>query len=149
MTARRWSRIAQRSVALAAVALVLSACGSWKGIANVPLPGGPGTGDKKTTIYVQMPDTLALNVNSRGRVADVYVGRVREIELKNWVATLTRDLQPDVKLPKNTLAKIGQTSLLGSQHVQLDPPPDPQGELKNGDTIPLQNSSAFPTTERA
>ncbi len=26
------------------------------------------------TIYVQMPDTLALNVNSRVRVADVYVG---------------------------------------------------------------------------
>jgi phospholipid/cholesterol/gamma-HCH transport system substrate-binding protein len=148
MTARKWSRIAQRSVALVAVALVLSACGSWKGIANVPLPGGPGTGGRNTTIYVQMPDTLALNVNSRVRVADVYVGRVRSIELKNWVATLTLELQPDVKLPKNTLAKIGQTSLLGSQHVQLDPPPNPQGELKNGDTIPLQNSSAFPTTER-
>jgi phospholipid/cholesterol/gamma-HCH transport system substrate-binding protein len=148
MTARKWSRIARRSVALAAVALVLSACGSWKGIANVPLPGGPGTGGEKTTIYVQMPDTLALNVNSRVRVADVYVGRVRSIELRNWVATLTLDLQPDVKLPKNTLAKIGQTSLLGSQHVQLDPPPDPQGQLKNGDTIPLKNSSAFPTTER-
>jgi phospholipid/cholesterol/gamma-HCH transport system substrate-binding protein len=100
------------------------------------------------TIYVQMPDTLALNVNSRVRVADVYVGRVRSIELKNWVATLTLDLQPDVKLPQNTLAKIGQTSLLGSQHVRLDPPPDPQGQLKNGDTIPLKNSSAFPTTER-
>ncbi|AGB20552.1 virulence factor Mce family protein [Mycobacterium sp. JS623] len=148
MTARKWSRIAQRSVALIVVALVLSACGSWKGIANVPLPGGPGTGSRNTTIYVQMPDTLALNVNSRVRVADVYVGRVRSIELKNWVATLTLELQPDVKLPKNTLAKIGQTSLLGSQHVQLDPPPNPQGELKNGDTIPLQNSSAFPTTER-
>ena len=65
------------------------------------------------TIYVQMPDTLALNVNSRVRVADVYVGRVRSIELKNWVATLTLDLQPDVKLPENTLAKIGQTSLAG------------------------------------
>jgi phospholipid/cholesterol/gamma-HCH transport system substrate-binding protein len=148
MTARKWSRIARRGVALASVALVLSACGSWKGIANVPLPGGPGTGGEKTTIYVQMPDTLALNVNSRVRVADVYVGRVRSIELRNWVATLTLDLQPDVKLPKNTLAKIGQTSLLGSQHVQLDPPPDPQGQLKNGDTIPLKNSSAFPTTER-
>ena len=29
------------------------------------------------TIYVQMPDTLALNVNSRVRVADVFVGSVR------------------------------------------------------------------------
>jgi phospholipid/cholesterol/gamma-HCH transport system substrate-binding protein len=101
------------------------------------------------TVYVQMPDTLALNVNSRVRVADVYVGRVRSIELKNWIATLTLDLQPSVKLPQNALAKIGQTSLLGSQHVQLDPPPDPSPqELKNGDTIPLKNSSAFPTTER-
>jgi phospholipid/cholesterol/gamma-HCH transport system substrate-binding protein len=147
---RKWSRIAGRTVALVMVALTLSSCGvwPWRGIANVELPGGPGTGDKKSTIYVQMPDTLALNVNSRVRVADVYVGRVRAIELRNWVATLTLDLQPDVKLPKNTLARIGQTSLLGSQHVQLDPPPDPQGELKNGDTIPLQNSSAFPTTER-
>ena len=146
---RKWSRIASRGLALVMVALVLSSCGSWKGIANVPLPGGPGTGSKKTTIYVQMPDTLALNVNSRVRVADVYVGRVRAIELKNWVATLTLDLQPDIKLPQNTLAKIGQTSLLGSQHVQLDSPPDPSPQLlKSGDTIPLKNSSAFPSTEQ-
>jgi phospholipid/cholesterol/gamma-HCH transport system substrate-binding protein len=148
MTARKWSRIAIRAVALLGIAVVLTSCGGWRGIANVPLPGGPGTGSKKTTIYVQMPDTLALNVNSRVRVADVYVGRVRSIELKNWVATLTLDLQPDVKLPANTLAKIGQTSLLGSQHVQLDPPPNPSGQLKSGDTIPLKNASAFPTTER-
>jgi phospholipid/cholesterol/gamma-HCH transport system substrate-binding protein len=149
MCMRKFSRIASRALALVMVALVLSSCGSWKGIASVPLPGGPGTGSNKTTIYVQMPDTLALNVNSRVRVADVFVGRVRAITLKNWVATLTLDLQPDVKLPENTLAKIGQTSLLGSQHVQLDAPPDPSPQLlKNGDTIPLKNSSAFPTTER-
>ena len=149
MSMRKWSRIASRAVALVTVALVLSSCGSWKGIANIPLPGGPGGGPDKMTIYVQMPDTLALNVNSRVRVADVYVGRVREIALKNWVATLTLDLQPGIKLPVNTLAKIGQTSLLGSQHVQLDSPPDPSPQLlRNGDTIPLKNSSAFPTTER-
>lgn len=101
------------------------------------------------TIYVQMPDTLALNVNSRVRVADVYVGRVRAIELRNWVATLTLDLAPNVKLPENALAKIGQTSLLGSQHVELEPPPDPSPQpMRNGDTIPLKNSSSFPTTER-
>jgi len=149
MRMRKWSRIASRALALVMVALVLSSCGSWKGIANVPLPGGPGTGSNKMTIYVQMPDTLALNVNSRVRVADVFVGRVRTIELKNWIATLTLDLQPDIKLPRNSLAKIGQTSLLGSQHVQLDAPPDPSPQLlRNGDTIPLKNSSAFPTTER-
>jgi phospholipid/cholesterol/gamma-HCH transport system substrate-binding protein len=148
---RKWSRFAVRSIALVAVALMLSSCGvwPWRGISNVELPGGPGTSENKMTIYVQMPDTLALNVNSRVRVADVYVGRVRKIELVNWVATVTLDLEPNVKLPVNTLAKIGQTSLLGSQHVQLDAPPNPSPQLlKNGDTIPLKNSSAFPTTER-
>ena len=72
MSVRTWSRIARRAAALLVIAVVLTSCGSWKGIANVPLPGGPGTGSKKMTIYVQMPDTLALNVNSRVRVADVY-----------------------------------------------------------------------------
>ena len=74
---------------------------------------------------------------------------MRAIELKNWIATLTIDLDPTVKLPVNTLAKIGQTSLLGSQHVQLDAPPDPSPQLlESGDMIPLKNASAFPTTER-
>lgn len=139
----------RRTATFLAIAVVLTSCGSWRGIANVPLPGGPGTGSNHMTVYVQMPDTLALNVNSRVRVADVYVGRVRSIELKNWIATLTLDMQPDVKLPANVLAKVGQTSLLGSQHVQLDVPPNPSSELlKNGDTISLKNASAFPSTER-
>src|ERR1700754_1360987 len=144
----RWSKIARRAMALVTAALVLSSCG-WRGIANVPLPGGPGSGSDKMTIYVQMPDTLALNVNRRVRVADVFVGSVRAIELKNWVATLTLDVQSNLKLPYNTTAAIGQTSLLGSQHVQLDPPKNPDSRLlKSGDTIPLDHSSSFPTTER-
>ncbi|QVI28340.1 virulence factor Mce family protein [Mycolicibacterium neoaurum] len=142
-------KIATRTVALAAAGLMVTGCGQWRGIANVPLPGGPGTQDGSTTIYIQMPETLALNANSRVRVADVFVGRVRKIELKNWTPLLTVDLEPGVELPKNALARIGQTSLLGSQHVELDEPADPSSEkLRNGDTIPLQNSSAFPTIER-
>lgn len=142
-------RALRRGLALLVAAVVLTSCGSWRGIANVPLPGGAGSGPDHLTIYVQMPDTLALNVNSRVRVADVYVGTVRAIELKNWIATLTLDVQPDVKLPANATAKIGQTSLLGTQHVELAAPPDPSPQpLRSGDTIPLKNASAFPSTER-
>ena len=140
--------VVKRGGALLAAALILTSCG-WKGIANVPVPGGAGSGSDNMTIYVQMPDTLALNVNSRVRVSDVFVGSVRAIQLKNWVATLTLDVQSNLKLPYNTLASIGQTSLLGSQHVELDPPKDPSSQLlKSGDTIPLDQSSSFPTTER-
>jgi phospholipid/cholesterol/gamma-HCH transport system substrate-binding protein len=144
-----FSQTARRCAALLVAAVVLTSCGTWRGVANVPLPGGPGSGPGHYTIYVQMPDVLALNVNSRVRVADVYVGTVRAIELKNWIATLTLDLQSNIDLPKNATARIGQTSLLGSQHVELAAPEGPSPELlHNGDTIPLQNSAAFPTTER-
>jgi phospholipid/cholesterol/gamma-HCH transport system substrate-binding protein len=128
--------------------LALTSC-NWRGIANVPLPIGRGAGPDHLTIYVQMPDTLALNTNSRVRVADVWVGTVRDIRLKNWIATLTLDLDPHVKLPANATAKIGQTSLLGTQHVELAAPKNPSPQpLRSGDTIPLANSSAYPTIER-
>ena len=137
-----------QGLVLLVVALLLSSCG-WRGIAAVPIPGGPGSGAGSYTIYVQMPDTLAINGNSRVQVADVYVGSIRGIELKNWIATLTLRLDGSVKLPKNATAKVGQTSLLGSQHVELAAPPNPSPQLlKDGDTIPLKNSSAYPTTEQ-
>ena len=48
-------------------------------------------------------------------------------------------------LPANATAKLGQTSLLGSLHIELAPPTDapPEGKLHNGSLIPL--SSAAPT----
>jgi phospholipid/cholesterol/gamma-HCH transport system substrate-binding protein len=130
------------------VPVVLTSC-NWRGIANVPLPIGRGTGANHLTIYVQMPDTLALTTNSRVRVADVWVGTVRDIRLKNWIATLTLDVDPAVQLPANATAKIGQTSLLGTQHIELAAPLNPAPQpLKSGDTISLMNSSAYPTVER-
>ncbi|AEV73883.1 virulence factor Mce family protein [Mycolicibacterium rhodesiae NBB3] len=145
----RARRVVRAGIALVMAAVVLTACGSWRGIANVPMPGGPGTGKDTYRIYVQVPDTSALNVNSRVRVADVFVGRVRAIGLKNLIATVTIDVDDDVALPANATATIGQTSLLGSQHVELAAPPDPAPQrLRDGDTIGLQNSTAFPTTER-
>lgn len=138
----------RRGLVLLLAALVLVSC-DWRGIANLALPVGRGTGSKHLTIYVQMPDTLALNTNSRVRVADVWVGTVRDIRLKNWIATLTLDVDPSVQLPANATAKIGQTSLLGTQHVELAAPPSPSPQpLKSGDTIGLMNSSAYPTVER-
>ncbi len=144
----RARRFGRRGLVLGATALVLTSCG-WKGIANVPLDLGPGSEKGAKTIYVQIPDTLALNVNSRVRVADVFVGTVRKIELKDWVPTLTLSVDPAVKLPANATAKIGQSSILGTQHVELATPDNPSSELlRSGATIPLDRTSAFPTVER-
>ncbi|UQX13307.1 virulence factor Mce family protein [Candidatus Mycobacterium methanotrophicum] len=137
-----------QGTALLACALMLSSCG-WRGISNMSIPGVPGSGGNSYTVYAQMPDTLALNGNSRVLVADVWVGSVRAINLNNWVPTLTLGLDKSIKLPKNTTAKIGQTSLLGSQHVELAAPQNPSPQpLKDGDTIPLNHSSTFPSIEQ-
>jgi len=145
---KRFIGAGRRGLVFVLTAAALTSC-TWRGIANVPLPIGRGTTSGHTTIYVQMPDTLALNTNSRVRVADVWVGTVRDIRLNNWIATLTLDLDPTVKLPANATAKIGQTSLLGTQHVELAAPPEASPQpLRSGDTIPLKNSSAYPTVER-
>jgi len=144
----RARRMGARGLALGVTAMVLTSCG-WKGIANVPLNLGPGSQKGSETVYVQIPDTLALNVNSRVRVADVFVGTVRKIELKDWVPTLTLNIQPGLNLPANATAKIGQSSILGSQHVELAAPANPSSQLlRTGDTIPLDRTSAFPTIER-
>ena len=142
----------RRGLALVLAALLasglLTSC-DWRGIANVPLPVGRGTGSDRMTVYVQLADSLALNTNSRVRVADVWVGTVRDIRLDNWTAILTLDLDPTVQLPRNATAKIGQTSLLGTQHVELAAPPNGSPQpLRSGDTIGLKSSSAYPTVER-
>lgn len=45
---------AWQGLVLLVLALLLSSCG-WRGISNVAIPGGPGTGPGSYTIYVQMP----------------------------------------------------------------------------------------------
>lgn len=142
------SRRGWQALILLLAAVTLTSCSSWRGIANVTLPGGPGSGPGSYTVYVQVPDTLALNGNSRVLVADVFVGAVERIELKNWIATLKLKLNKNVQLPRNATAKIGQTTLLGSQHIELSAPENPEGRLRDGDTIALSNSSAYPTMER-
>src|ERR1700742_841776 len=115
MTAMRCVRMlrhrAWQGAVLLVAALVLSSCG-WRGISNVAIPGGAGSGSGSYTVYVQVPDTLAINGNSKVMGAGVFVGSIRAINPKIWVATLTLGLSKSVKRPKNTPAKIGQTSLL-------------------------------------
>jgi phospholipid/cholesterol/gamma-HCH transport system substrate-binding protein len=148
LSARVIQRRTWQMLVLLVAAMVLSSCG-WRGISAVTIPGGPGSGSDSYTIYVQVPDTLAINGNSKVMVADVFVGSIKSIQLKNWIATLTLGVSKSTKLPKNALAKIGQTSLLGSQHIELLAPENPSPELlTNGATIPLKNSTAYPTTEQ-
>jgi phospholipid/cholesterol/gamma-HCH transport system substrate-binding protein len=139
-----------RVLVLAAVGTVLSGCASWQGPNSLPLPGTAGHGPGSFTIQAQMPDVDNIERNSRVRVGDVTVGSVTKIERQDWHALVTMIIDGDVNLPANATATMGQTSLLGSKHIELAPPTaaPPQGRLHNGALIPLSSGSAYPTTEQ-
>lgn len=146
MIARRLTAV----VVAAAGAVTLTGCGDWQGLNSLPLPGTEGTGPGAYTVVAQMPDVDNLEQNSRVRVGDVTVGNVSKIERQDWHAVVTMKLNGDVQLPANATATIGQTSLLGSLHIELAPPKDvaPEGRLENGSVIPLSSAGAYPTTEQ-
>jgi phospholipid/cholesterol/gamma-HCH transport system substrate-binding protein len=134
---------------LTALTVAMSGCG-WQGANSLPLPGTEGGGQGAYTIQAQLPDVDNIQRNSRVRVGDVNVGTVTKIERQGWHALLTMTIDGDVVLPANAIATVGQTSLLGSKHVELGSPhgTDPEGRLREGAVIPLSSGSAYPTTER-
>ncbi|MCW2552574.1 MAG: virulence factor Mce family protein [Mycobacterium sp.] len=131
------------------VAPVLSGCG-WRGLNSMPLPGTAGGGPGSFEVTAQLPDVTNIQQNSRVRVGDVTVGNVVKIERQGWHSLLTMRIEGGVDLPANAVATIGQTSLLGSLHVELAPPTGvpPEGKLRNGSLIPLSAAGSYPTTEQ-
>jgi phospholipid/cholesterol/gamma-HCH transport system substrate-binding protein len=139
-----------RLAVLVAVASVVASGCSWGGLNSVPLPGVQGEGPGAFTVKAQMPDVDNIEENSRVRVGDVTVGNVTGIEREGWHALVIMKLNANVQLPANATAKVGQTSLLGSQHIELAAPKDvaPEGRLHDGSLIPLSSAGAYPTTEQ-
>ena len=142
----RW-RLAWAGVLLAVVAAT-AGC-QWRGLNSLPMPGTAGRGPGSFEITAQIPDVTNIQQNSRVRVGDVNVGTVTAIRRQGWHALVTMRLDGDVDLPSNATATVGQTSLLGSLHIELAAPRGvpPRGKLTNGSLIPLAVSSTYPTTE--
>ncbi|MFG2087775.1 MULTISPECIES: MCE family protein [unclassified Spirillospora] len=154
---RRTGRLAGRRARLFGVTAVagvtaLSGC-SFNGVASLPLPGGPDLGSDPKTVKIEFENVLDLVPQSAVKVNDVSVGQVEEIDLaggpggqggqRGWHAVVTVKVRGDVKLPDNSVATIGQTSLLGEKFVQIDSPTNepPSGELEEGDLIPLNRTT--------
>jgi phospholipid/cholesterol/gamma-HCH transport system substrate-binding protein len=131
------------------VALTLTGC-SFQGLNSLPLPGAVGRGRGAAVYHVEVPNVATLESNSPVLIDDVVVGSVGKMTVENWHANVEISVKPDVVVPANAVATVGQTSLLGSMHLALNPPlgEKPSGRLQPGSTIPLSASSTYPTTER-
>jgi len=106
-----------------ACCLVVSSCssGEFKGVYDLPLPGGADLGDHPYHVTVQFADVLDLVPQAAVKVNDVPVGRVETIRLgaDGWTAETVVAVNGDVVLPSNALARLRQSSLLGEKFVEL------------------------------
>ncbi|MGV9364095.1 MCE family protein [Amycolatopsis sp. NPDC003731] len=127
-----------------ASALVLSGC-AFKGIYDLPLPGGADLGDHPYTVNVEFRDVLDLTPQAGVKVDEVPVGRVENVGLTKdgWHALVTLKVNGDIKLPANAIANVKQSSLLGEKYVELASPGDDQahGKLTDNATIPLARTN--------
>lgn len=130
-------------------ALSLSGC-AFQGVNSLPLPGAVGRGPDAAKYHIEIANVATLDSNSPVMIDDVIVGSVGDMTVQDWHANVEISIEPDVVVPANAVATVGQTSLLGSMHLALDPPVGeaPEGRLQPGATLPLDASSTYPTTEQ-
>lgn len=142
-----------RTLALGSGALLLAGC-QFGGLNSLDMPGTAGHGAGSFTVTMEVPDIATLPQNSPVLVGDVTVGSVSGVEAMQrpdgtFYAAVKLSLDSSVKLPANATARVAQTSLLGSQHVELAAPADqPElGTIAQGSNIELKKTGRFPTTE--
>jgi phospholipid/cholesterol/gamma-HCH transport system substrate-binding protein len=143
-------KVTARLIAIALLVIVMPTACAFHGLNSLPLPGAVGRGSGGTVYHAQFVNIGTLESNSPVMIDDVVVGSVGKMTFSNWHINVDLMIKPDVMVPANAVASIGQTSLLGSLHVALDPPvgQPPSGRLAPKTTIPLQNSVTYPSTEQ-
>ena len=103
------------------VVLTASGC-AFQGLNSLPLPGAVGRGSDANIYHVEVANVATLESNSPVLMGDVVVGSVGKMTVHNWHADVEVSVKPDVIVPANAVATVGQTSLLGSMHLALNPP---------------------------
>jgi phospholipid/cholesterol/gamma-HCH transport system substrate-binding protein len=148
-----WRRRVCRLTALSSGAALLAGC-QFGGLNSLDMPGTAGHGPGAYTVSVELPDVATLPQNSPVMVDDVTVGSVSGLQAVQrpdgtFYAAVKLSLDSSVNLPANATAKVAQTSLLGSQHIELAQPTGhpAQSRLAEGSVIRIGQTGRYPTTE--
>ncbi len=150
MTTRVGQRDVLRGLGIGCSIMLIATGCSFNGMNSLPLPGAVGRGPGASVYHVEVANVGTLEANSPVMINDVIVGSISDMRVQGWHADVDISVKPQTVIPANVVASVGQTSLLGSMHLQLNPPLDqpPSGRLQPGATIPLSRSSTYPSTEQ-
>lgn len=83
-----------------------------------------------------------VQVGSDVRLSGVAIGKVSDVKIdpETYQAILTMDIEPSIKLPKDSSAEIISGGLLGSKYIALVPGGD-DNFLKAGDEVTFTQAS--------
>jgi virulence factor Mce-like protein len=130
--------------------LCLSTSGcATNGLASIPLPH-PGESGGGYTITAELSDALNLPAFAKVRLGGADVGQLESITVRNYTAIAKLQIQEGVRLPKGTTVELRSATPLGDVFVAVKPPANASSStplLRNGDNIPLKDTTAAATVE--
>jgi virulence factor Mce-like protein len=104
------------------------------------IPGGPGLGlpwNHTMTVKAELSDADALAPKAGVQIAGVKIGEVRNVDIKNNVAVVTMDVQPQYSdLHTDSRVLLRPHGLFGPKYIELQPGTSQAPLLHDGDTIP-------------
>ncbi|CAM2942328.1 MlaD family protein [Mycobacterium intermedium] len=114
---------------------------------RLPVPGSYVPGGK-FSVKIEFSSVLNLPAKAKVDYGGVRVGVLNRVELVGNTAVAYVDISDTATLPQNTRAELRQATVLGDIYIALLPPDDPAPTpLRDGDTIPLRNTTPADNVE--
>lgn len=143
MTRRTARHTTGRAVVVAAALTALGACSTTA--ADLPLPGSSLRGPSYA-VSAQIDDALNLAVGAPVKVDGITVGRVDEVTVRDFTASISMDLKQSTSLHEGASIRLQSTTPLGELYVDVTDAEDGP-LLHDGDAIDAASVTAAPTVE--
>ena len=87
------------------------------------------------TLYAGFTQVVGLMPQSDVRLSGVLVGKVTKIANEGTGVTVTMQVEPDVKIPKQSRVSIASSGVMGEKFINFQPKVDNGEYLQNGDYL--------------
>jgi phospholipid/cholesterol/gamma-HCH transport system substrate-binding protein len=96
------------------------------------------------TVTLELPQTGGLYSSGNVTYRGTEVGRVESVHLTNTGVEAVLSLKSGIDIPSDLIAQVHSQSAIGEQYVDLRPRNGTSPPLKNGDVIPLADTTVPP-----